>query len=144
MPGVDVVRLEHKMGIRGSPSAELVLDGVHVPDANRVGEVGDGFRIVTRTLDHSRPGVAAQAVGIAQGALDAALAYARQRVQFGRPIGEQQMVQAMLADMATRTEAARQLLDEACERIETGTGDAARVTPPGGRRCVDSSLATRR
>ena len=113
---------------------------MHVPDANRVGEVGDGFRIAMRTLDRSRPGVAAQAVGIAQGALDAAVAYAKQRVQFGRPIGEQQMVQAMLADMATRTEAARQLLYEACERIEAG----APTTPPGGRRCVNSSLATRR
>jgi len=126
MPGFEVARLEHKMGIRGSPTAELLFDGVHVPDANRVGEVGDGFRIAMRTLDRSRPGVAAQAVGIAQGALDAAVAYAKQRVQFGRPIGEHQMVQAMLADMATRTEAARQLLYEACERIEAGAPDAAR------------------
>jgi alkylation response protein AidB-like acyl-CoA dehydrogenase len=126
MPGFQVSRLEHKMGIRGSPTAELTFDGVRVPDANRVGEVGEGFRIAMRTLDRSRPGVAAQAVGIAQGALDAAVAYARERVQFGKPIGEQQMVQAMLADMATRTEAARQLLYEACERVERGASDAAR------------------
>jgi len=126
MPGFQVSRLEHKMGIRGSPTAELTFDGVLVPDANRVGEVGDGFRIAMRTLDRSRPGVAAQAVGIAQGALDAAVAYAKERVQFGKPIGEQQMVQAMLADMATRTEAARQLLYEACERVERGATDAAR------------------
>ncbi len=126
MPGFQVSRLEHKMGIRGSPTAELTFDGVLVPDANRVGEVGEGFRIAMRTLDRSRPGVGAQAVGIAQGALDAAVAYARERVQFGKPIGEQQMVQAMLADMATRTEAARQLLYEACERVERGATDAAR------------------
>jgi alkylation response protein AidB-like acyl-CoA dehydrogenase len=126
MAGFQVARLEHKMGIRGSPTAELVFDGVRVPDSNLVGGVGDGFRIAMRTLDRSRPGVAAQAVGIAQGAVDVAVAYAKERVQFGRPIGEQQMVQAMLADMATRTEAARQLLYEACERIEAGAADAAR------------------
>ena len=126
MPGFSVARLEHKMGIRGSPTAELVFDGVRVPDANRVGEAGEGFRIAMRTLNRSRPAVAAQAVGIAQGATDAAVAYARQRVQFGKPIGELQMVQAMLADMATRTEAARQLLYEACERIEADAPDAAR------------------
>ncbi len=126
MAGFSVARLEHKMGIRGSPTAELVFDGVRVPDANRVGEVGEGFRIAMQTLNRSRPGVAAQAVGIAQGALDVAVDYARQRVQFGKPIGEHQMVQAMLADMATRIEAARQLLYEACERIEGGAADAAR------------------
>lgn len=126
MPGFQVARLEHKMGIRGSSTAELVFDGVRVPDANRVGAVGEGFRIAMRTLNRSRPGVAAQAVGIAQGAMDVAVDYARQRVQFGKPIGEHQMVGAMLADMATRTEAARQLLYEACERIEEGAADAAR------------------
>jgi alkylation response protein AidB-like acyl-CoA dehydrogenase len=126
MAGFEVARLEHKLGIRGSPTAELVFDGVRVPEANRVGDVGAGFRIAMRTLDRSRPGVAAQAVGIAQGATDAAVDYARTRVQFGKPIGEQQMVQAMLADMATRTEAARQLLYEACERIEAGDRDASR------------------
>jgi alkylation response protein AidB-like acyl-CoA dehydrogenase len=126
MPGFQVARLEHKMGIRGSSTAELVFDGVRVPDANRVGAVGEGFRIAMRTLNRSRPGVAAQAVGIAQGATDVAVDYARQRVQFGKPIGEHQMVGAMLADMATRTEAARQLLYEACERIEEGAADAAR------------------
>ncbi|MGC8633529.1 MAG: acyl-CoA dehydrogenase family protein [Candidatus Limnocylindrales bacterium] len=125
-PGFQVARLEHKMGIRGSSTAELLFDGVRVPDANRVGAVGEGFRIAMRTLNRSRPGVAAQAVGIAQGATDVAVDYARQRVQFGKPIGEHQMVGAMLADMATRTEAARQLLYEACERIEDGAADAAR------------------
>jgi alkylation response protein AidB-like acyl-CoA dehydrogenase len=125
-PGFAVSRLEHKMGIRGSPTAELTFDGVRVTDDHRVGEVGDGFRIAMKTLERSRPGIAAQAVGISQGAVDASIRYARERVQFGVPIGELQMVQAMLADMATRTEAARQLLYTACQEIEGGAADAAR------------------
>ena len=125
-PGFSVSRLEHKMGIRGSPTAELTFDGVRVPAANRIGAEGDGFGIAMRTLDRSRPGIAAQAVGIAQGALDAAAAYAGQRRQFGRAIGEFQLVQGLLADMDARTEAARQLLYTACEEIERGAPDAGR------------------
>jgi alkylation response protein AidB-like acyl-CoA dehydrogenase len=124
--GFRVARLEHKMGIRGSPTAELTFDAVRVPAANRIGAEGDGFAIAMATLDRSRPGIAAQAVGIAQGALDAAVAYARQREQFGQRIGEFQMIQAMLADMDAQTEAARQLLYTACEVIESGAPDAAR------------------
>jgi alkylation response protein AidB-like acyl-CoA dehydrogenase len=125
-PGFSVVRTEHKMGIRGSPTAELAFDGVRVPEGNRIGDEGDGFRLAMRTLDRSRPGIAAQAVGIAQGALDVAVAYARERRQFGRPIAEFQMIQAMLADMDAATEAARQLLYTACVAIETGDPDASR------------------
>jgi alkylation response protein AidB-like acyl-CoA dehydrogenase len=125
-PGFTTARLEHKMGIRGSPTAELLFQDVRVPDANRVGEVGEGWSIAMRTLDRSRPGVAAQAVGIAQGALEVAARYATERRQFGKAIGEHQMVAAMLADMATRTEAARQLLYTACEEIEAGSPAAAR------------------
>jgi alkylation response protein AidB-like acyl-CoA dehydrogenase len=125
-PGFTTVRLEHKMGIRGSPTAELLFQDVRVPDANRVGDVGQGWSIAMRTLDRSRPGVAAQAVGIAQGALEVATRYAAERRQFGKAIGEHQMVAAMLADMATRTEAARQLLYTACEEIEAGSPAAAR------------------
>ena len=126
MPGFSTSRLEHKMGIRGSPTAELALDGVRVPDANRIGEPGEGWSIAMRTFARSRPGIAAQAVGIAQGALDVAARYAAEREQFGKPIGELQMVGAMLADMATQTEAARQLLYTACEEIEAGGPGAAR------------------
>ena len=97
-----------------------------MPDANRVGEVGEGFAIAMRTLDRSRPGIAAQAVGIAQGALEAAARYAAERRQFGRPIGEHQMVTGMLADMAARTEAARQLLYAACVEVEAGSPAASR------------------
>ncbi|MGZ6340183.1 MAG: acyl-CoA dehydrogenase family protein [Candidatus Limnocylindrales bacterium] len=126
MPGFGVARLEHKMGIRGSPTAELTFDGVRVPVTNRVGEEGDGFDLAMRTFDRSRPGIAAQAVGIAQGALEVAARYAGERVQFGHPIGEFQMVQAMLADMDAATEAARQLLYRACTEIDDGAADAAR------------------
>ncbi|HEY8198579.1 MAG TPA: acyl-CoA dehydrogenase family protein [Candidatus Limnocylindrales bacterium] len=125
-PGFTTARVEHKMGIRGSPTAELVFDGVSVPDGNRIGEIGEGFTIAMRTLDRSRPGIAAQAVGIAQGALEASARYAAERRQFGRPIGEHQMVTAMLADMAARTEAARQLLYAACVEVEAGSASAAR------------------
>ena len=124
--GFAVERIEHKMGIRGSPTAELSFRGVRVPDANRVGGVGEGFPIAMRTLDRSRPGIAAQAVGIAQGALEVAARYATERTQFGRPIAEFQMIAAMLADMDAGTEAARQLLYKACTEIEAGAPDAAR------------------
>ncbi len=125
-PGFKVTRLEHKMGIRGSPTAELAFDGVRVPVTNRLGEEGQGFAIAMQTFERSRPGIAAQAVGIAQGALEVAAHYATERRQFGKPIGELQMVQAMLADMDAATEAARQLTYTACQEIEAGTPDAAR------------------
>ena len=125
-PGFKVTRLEHKMGIRGSPTAELAFDGVRIPVANRLGAEGQGFGIAMQTFERSRPGIAAQAVGIAQGALEAAAGYATQRRQFGRPIGEMQMVQALLADMDAATEAARHLLYTACEEIDAGNPDAAR------------------
>ena len=124
--GFKVARLEHKLGIRGSPTAELNFDGVLVPAANRIGDEGDGWKLALATLDRSRPGIAAQAVGIAQGALDVAAQYARERKQFGQRIGEFQMIQAMLADMDSRTEAARQLLYKAATEIEAGAADASR------------------
>ncbi|HEX7472995.1 MAG TPA: acyl-CoA dehydrogenase family protein [Candidatus Limnocylindrales bacterium] len=125
-PGFSAPRVEHKMGIRGSTTAELVFEGVRVPADHLVGAEGDGFSLAMRTLDRSRPGIAAQAVGIAQGALEVAAAYARQRRQFGRPIGEFQLVAGMLADMDAATESARQLLYKACTEIEAGAPDAGR------------------
>jgi alkylation response protein AidB-like acyl-CoA dehydrogenase len=125
-PGFRVVRLEHKLGIRGSPTAELAFDGVRVPVDHRLGSEGDGFAIAMRTFDRSRPGIAAQAVGIAQGALDVAARYASQRRQFGRAIGEFQMIGAMLADMDAATEAARQVLYTACQAIDADAPDASR------------------
>jgi alkylation response protein AidB-like acyl-CoA dehydrogenase len=125
-PGFDVARTEHKMGIRGSPTAELVFADVRVPAGNLLGSEGDGFAIAMRTFDRSRPAIAAQAVGIAQGALEVAARYARERRQFGRPVGEFQMISAMLADMDAATESARQLLYSACVEIEAGARDSAR------------------
>ena len=125
-PGFRVERLEHKLGIRGSPTAELAFEDVRVPEVNRIGAEGDGFSIAMATLDRSRPGVAAQAIGIAQGALDTAVAYARDRRQFNQRIGDFQMVAAMLADMDSQIEAARQLLYTACVEIEAGGPDVGR------------------
>ena len=125
-PGFEVTRLEHKMGLRGSPTAELAFDGVRVPAANLVGNEGDGFDLAMKTFDRSRPGIAAQAVGIAQGALDVATAYAAERRQFGQRIGDFQMIAAMLADMDAATESARQLLYKACVEIDAGSPDASR------------------
>ncbi len=125
-PGFSVSRLEHKMGIRGSPTAELVFDGVRVPADHLVGAEGGGFDIAMRTFDRSRPGIAAQAVGIAQGAMDVAAKYATERVQFGKAIGEFQMVSAMLADMDAATESARAVLYRACAEIDAGSAAASR------------------
>jgi alkylation response protein AidB-like acyl-CoA dehydrogenase len=125
-PGFAVTRLEHKMGIRGSPTAELAFDDVRVPVANRIGEEGEGFGIAIRTFERSRPAIAAQAVGIAQGALEVASTYAAERRQFGQRIGDFQMIGAMLADMDAATEGARQLLYKACVEIDAGAPDAER------------------
>jgi alkylation response protein AidB-like acyl-CoA dehydrogenase len=124
--GFAVARVEHKMGIRGSPTAELTFDNVRIPATNLIGEEGQGFTIAMRTFDRSRPAIAAQAVGIAQGALEVATRYAKERKQFGRAIGEFQMVQGLLADMDAQTEAARQLLYKACIEIDAGAPDASR------------------
>jgi alkylation response protein AidB-like acyl-CoA dehydrogenase len=109
-PGFEVTRLEPKMGIGGSTTGELVFEGARVPAANRLGKEGDGFTLAMRILDRSRPGIGAQALGIAQGATDYALEYARTRETMGRPIGQHQLIAAKLADMETKCEAARGLL----------------------------------
>src|SRR5438876_9811756 len=109
-PGFSVGRIEPKMGIKGSTTGELLFDDCRVPAANLLGEEGEGFRIAMRILDRSRPGVAAQGLGIAQGATDYALEYARTRETMGQPIAEHQLVAALLADMETKCEAARGLL----------------------------------
>jgi alkylation response protein AidB-like acyl-CoA dehydrogenase len=119
-PGFAVGRIEDKMGIKGSQTAELLFNDCEVPLENLIGREGEGFKIAMRTLDRTRPGIGAQAVGIAQGALDLAVSYARQRVQFGRPIAENQGIQFMLADMATKVEAARLLVYNVAEMIDRG------------------------
>ncbi len=116
--GYSVAKWESKMGIKGSPTGELVFEDVEVPAENLVGQEGKGFVYAMQTLDTSRPVIAAQAVGCAQGALDQAIKYSKQRVQFGRPIGTFQGISWMLADMAAQVEAARALTYEAAEMVD--------------------------
>ena len=123
-PGFEVARLEEKMGIAGSTTGELVFDACRIPVGNRLGEEGTGFKLAMRILDRSRPGVAAQALGIAQGATDYALEYARSRETMGRPIAEHQLIAAKLADMETQTEAARGLLYRFGQMADAGVPEA--------------------
>jgi len=119
-PGFEVARLEPKLGISGSTTGELVFDGCRVPAGNLLGREGEGFRIAMQILDRSRPGVAAQALGIAQGATDYALEYARTRETMGKPIAEHELIAAKLADMETKTEAARGLLYRFGRMVDEG------------------------
>lgn len=112
-PGFSIGKKEDKMGIRSSPTTEIIFEDCKVPVENVLGNVGEGFKIAMMTLDGGRNGIAAQAVGIAQGALDAATNYAKERVQFGKPISTQQGIGFKLADMATNVEAARLLTYQA-------------------------------
>jgi alkylation response protein AidB-like acyl-CoA dehydrogenase len=122
-PGVEFPKHEDKMGLRASPTGEVVLRDVRVPASHRIGEEGDGFKIAMHTLDRSRPTIGAQAVGIAQGAIDYAAEYMKGRKAFGAPISELQGLRFMLADMAIRTEAARALVYRACATIDAGDPD---------------------
>ena len=110
LPGFHVGKKEDKMGLRASPTVQLNLDGLRVPAANLLGDEGQGFTYAMRSLDNGRLGIAAQAIGIARAALEASLAYAAERKQFGKAIREFQAIQFKLADMATRIESARALL----------------------------------
>ncbi len=120
-PGFSFGRKENKMGIRCSPTRELIFRNCRIPRENLLGRPGSGFVVAMRTLDKARPGVGAQAVGIAQGALDEALRYSRQRVQFGQAISSFQGIQFMLADMATQIEAARALVYSVARHIDSGS-----------------------
>ncbi|HLI09812.1 MAG TPA: acyl-CoA dehydrogenase [Ktedonobacteraceae bacterium] len=119
-PGFSVGRIEDKMGIKGSQTAELIFTDCEVPAVNLLGREGEGFKIAMMTLDRTRPGIGAQALGIAQGALDLAVSYSKQRIQFGKPIAENQGIQFMLADMATKVEASRLLVYNVAEMIDRG------------------------
>ncbi len=118
--GLSYGKEENKMGMRGSVNSELFFDNLVLPAENRIGQEGDGFRNMMRTLDSSRLFCASQAVGIAQGAIEEAITYAKQRIQFGKPISELQAIQFMLADMVAGTEAARLLTYQAAYQIDTG------------------------
>jgi len=129
-PGFEVGKLEKKMGIKGSPTAQLFFENCRVPAENRIGEEGEGWLIAMKTFDKSRPTVAAQALGIAQGAFDVALEYVQEREQFGKNISSFQGVQFMLADMATQIEAARGLVYKAASKVNelTATGKNPELT----------------
>jgi alkylation response protein AidB-like acyl-CoA dehydrogenase len=122
-PGVSFGAPEKKLGIKGSPTREVYFDNVRIPADRMIGEPGTGFATAMRTLDHTRVTIAAQAVGIAQGALDYARGYVKERRQFGRPIADFQGIQFMLADMAMKLEAARQLTYVAAGKSERGDSD---------------------
>jgi alkylation response protein AidB-like acyl-CoA dehydrogenase len=119
-PGFSVGKIEDKMGMRGAQVAELIFDDVPVPEENRLGEEGTGFITAMKTLDNSRPLVGAQALGIAQGALEYAVKWAKERKQFGKPIGTLQGIAFMLADLATEVEAARLLVYKAASMADQG------------------------
>jgi len=127
-PGFTFGKKENKMGIRASATRELVFQDCRIPKVNLLGKEGMGFIVAMKTLDSSRPGVAAQALGIAAGALDEAVTYSRQRRQFGKPIGSFQGVQFMLADMATQVEASRALIYAAARYIDSGAKDISKVS----------------
>jgi len=142
-PGFRVARLEPKMGISGSTTGELTFDDCRVPAASLLGDEGEGFKIAMRILDRSRPGVAAQALGIAQGATDYALDYAKTRETMGKPIAQHQLIQAKLADMETECEAARGLLYRFGEMVDDGV-DGAELTKASAMaklKCGDVAMA---
>jgi alkylation response protein AidB-like acyl-CoA dehydrogenase len=122
-PGFTFGRKEKKLGIRASSTRELVFEDCFIPEENLIGREGMGFILTMKLLDRSRPGLGAQALGLAQGALEAAVDYARQRIQFGHPIISLQAVQMMLADMAMQVEAARALVYAAARTIDSGAKD---------------------
>jgi acyl-CoA dehydrogenase len=140
-PGFSVGKLEHKLGIRGSPTGQPIFEDVRVPEENVIGEVGRGLAVALATLERTRLGAAAQAVGIAQGATDYALAYAKERVQFGKPIFDFQAIQFKLADMQTRTAAARELLYKACAMADRHDPLAARYASMAKVFCSDTAMA---
>jgi len=119
-PGFSFGKKEAKMGIRSSPTMELVFDNCRIPGENLLGKEGQGFKVAMKTLDGGRIGIASQALGLAQGALDAAIAYTKDREQFNKPVATFQGVQFQLADMATQVEAARLLIYNAAYRASAG------------------------
>jgi len=128
-PGLIIGKKEDKMGLRGSQTTEEIFEECRIPLENLVGNEGDGFKIAMMTLDRTRPVVGAQAVGIAQGACDYALQYAKERIQFGQPIAKFQGMQWKIAEMFTLTEAARQLVYKAAAVIDSMPEDIKRIPP---------------
>jgi alkylation response protein AidB-like acyl-CoA dehydrogenase len=139
-PGFSIGKLEHKLGIKGSPTGSPVFQDVRIPDANRIGDVGKGLTVALSTLERTRLGAGAQAVGIAQGAIDYANAYAKERVAFGKPINQLQAIQFKLADMQTRTAAGRALLYEACRMADENAPGLGMHTSMAKLFCSDTAM----
>ncbi|MFL5835971.1 MAG: acyl-CoA dehydrogenase family protein [Solirubrobacteraceae bacterium] len=140
-PGFSTGKLEHKMGIRGSPTGQPIFDQVRVPAENLIADVDEGFKVAMGTLDHSRLGVAAQGLGLAQGATDYAASYAKERRQFGKPIASFQGIQFKLADMETRCAAARELLYKACAKVDRREPDMGKYSAMAKLFCSDTAMA---
>jgi alkylation response protein AidB-like acyl-CoA dehydrogenase len=138
-PGFQVGRIEPKMGIKGSTTGEVFFNDCRIPADNLLGEEGEGFKIAMRILDRSRPGIAAQALGIAQGATDYALEYAKSRETMGKPIAEHQLIAAKLADMETKCEAARGLLYRCGQLIDEGA-DVTKISAQSKLYCSDVAM----
>jgi alkylation response protein AidB-like acyl-CoA dehydrogenase len=132
---------ERKLGIKGSPTREIYFDECRIPADRMIGDPGTGFTTALKTLDHTRLGIGAQAVGIAQGALDAAIAYTKQRRQFNQPVSDFQGVQFMLADMAMKIEAARHLVYRAAAAAEVGARDLTFVSSAAKCFASDTAMA---
>jgi alkylation response protein AidB-like acyl-CoA dehydrogenase len=141
-PGFQVGRIEPKMGIKGSTTGEIFFDDCRVPADNLLGEEGEGFRIAMRILDRSRPGIGAQGLGLAQGATDYALEYARSRETMGKPIAQHQLIAAMLADMETKCEAARGLLYKCGRLIDEGADgpELTKISAMAKLYCTDVAM----
>ena len=141
-PGFEVTRYEPKMGIRGSTTGELVFDGMRLPPDSLLGDEGTGFKLAMRILDRSRPGVAAQGLGIAQGATDFALEYARTRETMGKPIAQHQLIAAKLADMETRCELARGVLYKFGQMVDAGVDgqDLTKISAIAKLACTDAAM----
>jgi len=140
-PGFEVGRIEPKMGIKGSTTGEIFFNDCRVPAANLLGEEGEGFRIAMRILDRSRPGIGAQGLGLAQGATDYALEYARSRETMGRPIAQHQLIAGMLADMETKCEAARGLLYKVGAMIDADESDGlSKLSAMAKLYCTDVAM----
>jgi alkylation response protein AidB-like acyl-CoA dehydrogenase len=139
-PGFSVGRIEPKMGIKGSTTGEVFFDDCRIPADNLLGEEGEGFKIAMGILDRSRPGIGAQGLGIAQGATDYALEYARTRETMGRPIANHQLVAATLADMETKCEAARGLLYKVGQLIDEDAPDLTKYSAMAKLYCTDVAM----
>jgi alkylation response protein AidB-like acyl-CoA dehydrogenase len=139
-PGFTFGKKENKMGIRASSTTELIFNDCRIPKENLISKEGMGFIVAMKTLDSSRTGVGAQGVGVAQGAIDEAIKFAKQRVQFGQPVASFQAVQHMLADMQTQTEAARALVYSVARYIDSGARDVSRASAMAKLFATDTAM----